>query len=760
MINTKHMKNMVIICLVTILVFSTSALPISISNTSIEKSEPQILNNVVCGDIDGNGDIEINDIVYLVNFMFHEGPAPPIMCQCDVDGNGIGPDIADLIYLVDYMFQGGPPPVETCCEPQGYWESIGPFEGGGPDIVECDPFNSNIIYVGNNGGSGLVEGLFRSIDAGETWEILKGGKVYSLAIDPTDSNILYAGVHNLLYKSLDGGDSWTILESDDPYFDVVMFTSIAIYPEDPSIVYACGSDFLYGSFLYVSYDAGSNWACLLDNFENPGIFRIIVDLWDPRIIYGAVNGLGIYKSTDAGNTWEWKNTGLTNLNIYEMEQGIVFDESYVIYVSTLNNGIFFTENYAETWHPRNNGLSSLQVSSLATMKDDGYKIYAGTIDGIFRSIDGGLNWLSLSDLPAYTTAGGSANRWVVGLAVDPFDWDTVYASCYDIVYKSQNAGDTWEFIGLPIAMVTTLEADPNNPETIYCGGRYGSLFYKSINNGLDWRRWVPPEPSPYDTTVIRVHPQDSNVIYLGGYNIGSGFYKSMDAGETWVEMNEGLYDMKDRCIEDLAIDPNNAEMLYLGTLNGVFKSDTGGERWFDTGLTIYSIHVMTIETHPIESDIIYAGTYNNGLHKSVNGGADWIELDTGLDEEVYMDIVIDPINPETVYVATRDNGILKSTDAGHTWAIINNGLGVTPPAIRALLIYNPTPTSTEIYAGTSGGYIFKSTNDGMQWNQLTTEGILIRLSISCLEYTISPENGFTLFAGTYGGGVYCYIEEQ
>jgi len=64
----------------------------------------------VCGDIDNDGvGPDIADLVYLVTYMFQEGPAPPVPAACDVDGNGtIEPDIADLVYLVTYMFQEGP----------------------------------------------------------------------------------------------------------------------------------------------------------------------------------------------------------------------------------------------------------------------------------------------------------------------------------------------------------------------------------------------------------------------------------------------------------------------------------------------------------------------------------------------------------------------------------------------------------------------------------------------------------------------------
>jgi photosystem II stability/assembly factor-like uncharacterized protein len=276
-------------------------------------------------------------------------------------------------------------------------------------------------------------------------------------------------------------------------------------------------------------------------------------------------------------------------------------------------------------------------------------------------------------------------------------------------------------------------------------------FYLSSNYGESWTGWVPPEATPSGVTVVKAHPGDSNSIYLGSYNGGSGFYRSYDAGGTWVKMCDGLGGMKDRCIEDMAVDPGDGDVIYLGTLNGVFKSESGGVLWEGTGLTVDTIHVICVAIHPLQSNIIYTGTYRKGLHRSTDAGDTWMELHTGIEDARYMAMAVDSGNPDHIYVGTLYNGVLKSTDAGDSWNSASSGLGSAP--IRALLACNPSPGVTHLYAGSWGEGVYRSTDNGAQWYLMDSDGMFVK-KVSALEYTLTLDNAFVLLAGSYGGGVY------
>jgi photosystem II stability/assembly factor-like uncharacterized protein len=717
------------------------------------------MRSVVCGDADGSGAVDIDDVVYLIAFIFSQGPPPvPEECVGDADGSG-AVDIDDAVYLVSYVLASGPAPIASCCGNSDQWESIGPYDGNAPTTIECSPTNGDTLYAGTNGHSGIPEALYRSTDRGGTWSTLLEQECNSLAIDPTDPYVIYAGMVNDMLKSADGGNTWDTLEAENlyPYFWVSKIIGITIDPVNSNIVYACASDVFYGYFLFVSPDAGATWTMVLHCYENPGIRKLAIDPQSPQMLYGAVQEGGIYKSTDGGSTWQWMNTGITDFTIFDIEVGVVPDrgrETTVFYVATLDSGVFYSDDGAQKWYERNNGLSSLQVTELNVVKQDADVVFAGTADGVFKSEDGGLIWTPTGELPIYhfNSSGGPADSWILGLKIDEVDPNTIYTSHFDIMYQSLDGGDSWDFVGLPITQITTIEASPYYPGAMYCGARYGyGDFYKTANGGTDWLGWIPPEPGPYDVTVVKAHPDDSNSIYLTGYNMGGGFYRSYDAGETWVQMNNGLDETKDRCIEDVAFDPADGETVYIGALNGVFKSTNGGIQWQETGLTIETIHVLSIATHPTRSDIVYAGTYGEGFHRSNDAGDTWTALDTGIEDGVYLVIATDPNDPDAVYTGTMYNGILRSPDTGDTWEPVNTGLG--DASIRAILVYNPSPVTTDLYVGTWGEGVFRSTDYGAQWNPMDMEAMTVR-KVTSLEYTLHFGDGLVLYVGTYGGGIF------
>lgn len=713
----------------------------------------------ICGDPDNSGSIDIDDVVYLISYIFSGGPPPePEACAGDADGSG-SVDIDDVVFLIAYIFTGGPQPEAGCCGVSSSWERIGPYDSNGPSAMACNPSNGDTLLVGTSGHSGLPEALFRTTNKGKSWETPFNDMCISIAIDPADTRTIYAGIFSDLWKSTDAGVTWDSLYAPNlnPAFWYAEFISLTLDPSDTRIIYACGFDIFVGYFLFKSADAGSTWSILLDYYEDPAIIKVAVDPLSQNTIYGAAKYDGVYRSTDGGVSWEWKNNGLTNFNIFDVETGTVTDgdvETSVAYVASYGGGIFRSSDGGESWQSRNNGLLTLNTTELAINDRDGNRLYAGTNRGMCTTTDGGLFWSAAAELPIYHVEnfGRPPDSSVLEIAASSTHWDLVYVSRFDVVYCSTDGGGTWDFIGLPIAQVTTIEVDPFLSSEIYCGSMFGvSEFHSSTNFGDDWLGWDEPEPDPSGITVIKADPQNAGNIYMGSYNGGSGFYRTTDGGETWVKMVDGLPNMKDRCIEDLALDPENSEIVYIGALNGVFKTENGGLLWQSTGLTMDTIHVMAVEVNPGDPNIVYAATYRHGLHRSTDAGDTWAELDPGPGDYLFFAMAVDPNHPDDVYVGTYYNGILKSTDAGQSWASASNGLGSAP--IRSLLVYNPSPSATVLYAGGWGDGVFRSTDGGDNWELLSLDG-LANKDVSALEYSLLPDGTFVLFAGTYGGSIF------
>ena len=628
---------------------------------------------------------------------------------------------------------------------EGYtWSCSGPFDGNVPEVIEYDDVN-DVIFVGNCGGDGIDYGLYRSVNDGDSWEKIRKGRIYAVAIDPTNPDIIYAGLGYSLLKSIDGGDTWTKLGDGNPLFDVIEFYVVVINPENPDIVYAGGLEIFTGWYLFKSIDAGDSWTLILDNYNNPGIAHLALDPLNTSELYGGVYGSGIYYSNDSGISWEWLNSGLTNKYLTKIKAGILPDVSdSIVFVATDGGGVYIYDDVTQKWVQHNQGLPSKRIFSLAVMKSNASNLYAGSDTGVFKTSNAGQTWENVSELPPYHIQenGDPIYPTVLGLQLKPSDSSQVICSTHSCVYRSTDSGNQWQPVGLPISQITDLAVDPNNPNTLYAGSNYGiGCVYKSSNYGDDWLGVMVN-----NINAVATHPTNSDIIYAGTYSGGVGFHKSIDAGQTWTTMNNGLVIMTDRCIETILPHPQNEDIIYIGTLNGVFKTETGGSLWYQTGLYSTGLHVNTIAIDPHQPSTLYAGTYGNGLFKSTDNGTTWIELNTTISDAKHMAVGVDPNNSNTIYSGTYEHGILKTIDQGTTWQQMNTGLPSKP--VRALLV-----TNTDVYAGLWSEGVYNSTNGGTTWLPLTTQNMHVK-NITCLKASTSNEQNFILFAGTYGGGIY------
>jgi len=194
--------------------------------------------------------------------------------------------------------------------------------------VAADPNNNMVFYTGGNYKDSvtLVMAVSKTTDGGTTWSryllTTTAGFTYALAVDPTNSNILYAGGNPPLFKSTDGGTNWA--SSSSGLNGCV--NSIVIHPTTTSTLYA-------GSSLGVfkSTDWGASW----NNTGCTNINAVVIDPNSPNTIY-AGTATGVYKSTTGGGNWATMNDGLFDLNVTSM--GI--HAGRCLYASTHSAGIF------------------------------------------------------------------------------------------------------------------------------------------------------------------------------------------------------------------------------------------------------------------------------------------------------------------------------------------------------------------------------------------------------------------------------------
>lgn len=239
--------------------------------------------------------------------------------------------------------------------------------------------------------------------------------------------------------------------------------------------------------------------------------------------------------------------------------------------------------------------------------------------------------------------------------------------------------------------------------------------------------------------VLRFHPGQPDTMYAG--SVSGGLWKSVDAGESWLPMTDGLANLAVGCFE---IDPSNPNIMYLGTGEGYYnidavtgigllKSTDGGATWNTTGLSYpYSQgeSILRLNIDPRNGQIILAGTMN-GLRRSIDGGTTWTSVRSGEIKE----LVRDPQNPDVLLCApgnpwgANSNGIYRSTDNGVTWTRSSTGLPGIDQLGRTVLSFCRS-NSQVVYAGICGTFdyngthtlgIYRSIDNGQSWVWMSPE---------------------------------------
>ena len=545
------------------------------------------------------------------------------------------------------------------------WQGLGIHTGGG--WLYAVAVSGDTIYAGGeyNNGMATVPAVYISRDGGNTWNITQlspdTGWIWTLALDPTNSSIIYAGGTDLqtgtgpIYKSTNGGETWTLVEDFSyPHYQV---WSLAIDPSTPQIIYAGTS----GGVLK-STDGGINWTDLGTGFMM--VFALVVDPLNPNTIYAGSWFDGVAKSIDGGVTWSSMNTGLETIatNVLAIDP----TNPNTLYAGTYGDGLYKSTNGGRSWSEINQGLWATYLFSIVV--EPSRTIYTSGYGGVFKSIDDGMTWQQLP-----FDMGTFKYKYARSIAMDHTNPQILYMvnNSTNNVYKTTDGGMGWQNLRLDDDLpnnfyLISVEVDPTNSNTIYATGNYynGTVnvpaVFVSIDGGDYWKARELESATYGRTYTLAVDPTNPLVLYAGGYHKRGGsnygtIYKSTDGGNIWNLVYEAGVDER---IHSLAIDPSNPQNVYAG---------------YSTG-------------YP---------DYYESIYKTTDGGATWHKLTA---DKGYA-IVIDPVNPQTIYAAGRDK-VIRSEDGGTTWNDMIEGL---PPVwVRDLALRD-----NSLYAATGGCGVYK-----------------------------------------------------
>jgi photosystem II stability/assembly factor-like uncharacterized protein len=306
--------------------------------------------------------------------------------------------------------------------------------------------------------------------------------IVSIALHPTNSNILYVATNDAVYKTRDGGQTWEKF----PSFSARRVTTVAIDPQLPATVYA------------------------------------------------GTMGDAVYKSPDGGQHWLPHNVGLKEhvsfVNQFVFHPGL----SERIYAAT-TVGAFYSKDAGREWEERMNGMKEVHiVTSVAIDPRDPSVLYGGTTGGVYRSEDGAMTWKKINNgLIPESELMASMALGVNVIEIDRTNPHVVYAGTTKGLYRTANKGEEWQRIGesIPEPFVSSIVIHPSDSAILYIGGPAG--VWKSADGGHTWKATNDGLAS-LNIRALAMEPNNARILYAG--TNGSGLYRSVDAGERWTAM--------------------------------------------------------------------------------------------------------------------------------------------------------------------------------------------------------------------------------
>ena len=378
-----------------------------------------------------------------------------------------------------------------------------------------------------------------------------------------------------------------------------------------------------------------------------------------------------------------------------------------------------------------------RITDIEIPNDQAETYYVGTASGgVFKTTDGGSNWLPIFDDQEILSIGDieiSENNtetiWVGTGEVNAGGGSLAYDG--NGVFKSTNAGITWQSKGLPnVGSISKIVIDPDNDDAIFVSAM-GPVFrndtnrgvYKSVDGGDTWEQKLFVSDS---TGIIdmAIHPTNGDIIYAASWerirrpqyrHYGgetSRLYRSLDGGDTWIEMTNGLPSLpSEKGRISIAISQSNPEVLYsryadaTGNIQGVYKTVDGGDVWTEvngSGLQNVGFHwwFRGVVIDPDDENIIYNVDFN--VQKSTDGGANWSPAFPGAHVDQHA-LAFNRMVPGAV-VLGNDGGVYYSADDGASYL-----KDVSLPITQFYRVHVDAQNDAKVYGGAQDNNTIRTT---------------------------------------------------
>jgi photosystem II stability/assembly factor-like uncharacterized protein len=551
--------------------------------------------------------------------------------------------------------------------------------------------------------------------------------------------------------------------------------------------------------VFISTDAGKTW-----HPSNEGIttrtgeggdaipvFCLTIDSLDHDTIWiGTQNVRGIFKSTDAGQTWMDKDNGIieyegitfrgftvdprssdivyaaAEISSYtwssQPQQGREFDKTKGVIYKTVDGG----ENWAAVW--RGNNLaryiwidpSNSDVLYISTgifdreAANSDHTVNKPGGEGVLKSTDGGQTWQPVNS--------GLMNLYVGTLFMHPTNPDILLAGTGNNaypegggVYLTTNGGAFWQAV-VSNENYNAVEFALSDPNIAYAGS--ASAVYRSSNRGQTWRKvstgeegWGSPGVRAGFPIDFQVDPRNPNRVFANNY--GGGNFLSIDGDQNWTVASDGYTGAQVRAI---AVDPTSPVTIYTAARSGFFASTDGGDSWIGRNTPpAFHLEWNAVAVDPSNPQhIVASNNWDPVIIQSYGGGRTWNWTGDRLAEGMgWRVIAFAPSDPKTLYAGSSaflsagvfdDSlpaaGVYVSHDSGKTWTAANDSLSSQANVID-LAIDPGDPQIVYIATGNSG--LLKSSDGGRSWRKMNrAESSAVISSVA-----VNPVDSNVVYAG-------------
>ncbi len=719
------------------------------------------------------------------------------------------------------------------------WQYLGPtnISGRATDVAVADKAGARRIYTGF-----ATSGVWKTDDNGTTWQPIfdqqASTSIGDIAVAPSNPDIVWVGTGeaNLfrasmagvgVFKSTDGGQTFTHVGLSDTQ----TIARIVIDPKDPDVVYVAASGHEWtdndARGVFKTTDGGRSWIKVLYRSPRTGAIDVVMDPSDPQTLYAAMwqrirrkwsdprvepgyNEGGIWKTTDAGKTWNEVSTGLP---APQFRGRIGLDISR----SNPNVVYAFIDNYDEGRPPRQ-GERDAYTRPIFEARIKSAEVY--------RSDDKGKTWRKVTDSNDFMMGHSGTYGWVFGqIRVDPTDENTIYTMGLGL-NVSRDAGKTFATLRGLHGDHHGLWIDPKNPAILYSvndGGFYhssdagktwaydvaagGAQFYNvtldnsspiwaygsiqdqgsrrgriDLSNGRDAIPAVEWSNAPGgEGSHQAIDPTNNDIVYSHGFygnftredvsqtagRAGRGRGERPGVVSIRPPAKEGDAELRAQWMAPVITSQHDPATVYVG-FQYVFRSSDRGGTWerispdltsndpsqmlLRSSSAIPYQTIVALAESPQNASVLFAGTDDGKVHVTTNGGKSWDDITASLPVRKWISRIVPSKHVEgTLYVTQR--GREDDDFAPYVWKSTNGGktfvsiVGNVPAGPVNVIREDPVEPNM-LYLGTDFG-AFVSKDGGRTWQVLG--GNLPSTQVSDLQ--VHPRDNLIVIS-TYGRGMW------